>query len=232
MDKDTKFKLLLYTLELFCLRKCQLLSIELVLNILLSYELELIKRIVLVLTRKGLFYNALQFLKNIKSPSDSCEIAVALINEGYLDEAMMIFEETLKDVNNLEGLLKRETLEKIAMSLAKVGYFEKALDVANKLEEEYPQSVPNILREAAISLAVRNQLNDALKVIGEINNPRIRSAALTELAMYLAKNSQREKSLEFFDKALSAAREIKLGSYDRSWALSDIANFSGQSRLF
>ena len=103
-------------------------------------------------------------------------------------------------------------LKDIAIALAKAGQFDRAIQIAQKIEDALSRSLA--LKEIALALAKAGQFDRAIQIAQKIENLLDRSLALKEIALALAKAGQ-------FDQAIQIAQ--KIDEPWRSLALEEIA---------
>jgi serine protease Do len=123
------------------------------------------------------------------------------------------YQEAIRTVQEDHEALRSLRLKDIAVAMAEAGQFDRALQVAQKIENELDRSWA--LSEIAVAMAEAGQFDRALQVAQKIENASARSWALGGIAEALAQAGQ-------FYRALQIAQKIK-GARSLSSALAEIA---------
>jgi tetratricopeptide (TPR) repeat protein len=125
------------------------------------------------------------------------------------------YQEALQIAQKIEdGWGRSWALREIAIAVAEAGQFDRALQIAQKIDELDRSSV------LVGVLAKAGQFDRALQIAQKIEDASGRSWALSDIAIVLAKAGQ-------FDRALQIAQKIEDESI-RSWALVGVLAKAGQ----
>jgi len=139
------------------------------------------------------------------------------------------YQEAIRTVQEDHEALRSLRLKDIAVAMAKAGQFDRALQVAQKIENA--RSLSSALAEIAAAMAKAGQMEEAaqtfqlaLQVAQKIEDALDRSWALGGIAEALAQAGQ-------FDRALQVAQKIE-GAWARSEALKEIAKAMAEAGQF
>lgn len=114
-------------------------------------------------------------------------------------------------------------MEQMAMKHAGAGAFDKALELAREMDDSAPT-----LSRIALLYADDNLLAEALEIARSIEDPRLKTTALTELAARNIHQNRKAEGAELLTEATAAAKGIEF-SWDRINALVEIASLYRES---
>ncbi len=115
----------------------------------------------------------------------------------------------------------------LSIKFVKAGDFEKGIEITRTLDRETSE-VGNLvwiafrLEDKGKSYDVEALLNEALEIVQEIEEPYVKSLALSILGREYARAKEYQEANEFLAEALNAAEEIEK-SYQRVMALAAVA---------
>lgn len=115
------------------------------------------------------------------------------------DEYALQLVEAIEDYGT-----QREAMERIALQKSAKNDFAKALEIANELE--HPD---NALADIALHQAAQGDEAEAQKTIGGIDYPTAKAVALQNIALLNLQKGESEKTTEYLEKAVQAAKEIE-----------------------
>lgn len=151
------------------------------------------------------------------------EIARAYIAIAQVGQASQILSESLRQaqsVNYPNAFRKAWVLQPIAVNYAKLGEFEKAIEIAREIADNYYQS--ETLAEIAIAYARQGKLESALEIAEAIKLADKKASALAEIAAEAEKAGASDKISEILTRALQVAKTIE-DTQVQSGAISKIA---------
>jgi len=111
-------------------------------------------------------------------------------------------------------------LRGIAVAMAKAGKFDRALQVAQKIEDQLDRSWA--LKNIAETMAKAGKFDHALQVAQKIEDALVRSEAFRVIAVAMAEAGQKKRANQVLQLALQVAQKIEDAGY-RSLALENIA---------
>jgi len=137
------------------------------------------------------------------------EIAEALAEAGQKEQAQKFFEEAL-----MTAKLQKGWLRAVAEGMAKYGFLDQALTVAEEIEDDYEQRW--MLWTVAKKMAEEGRFEQALRAAEGIKLAKreseaaeLRIWALTSIAQAMARKGLEERALQVFEEAVKVAEWVK-----------------------
>jgi serine protease Do len=151
-------------------------------------------------------------------------IAQSMAKAGQTDRVLATFNMALQFSQKISDKdLQSWAMTEIAIGLARVGQFDKALQVAERIwippqfdRQSYAYA------EIAIAMARAGQYDQALQVTKKTSDASLRSYGLSSIVEAMAEAGERERALNISDQALPLAKSIK-DEKERSSALAEVA---------
>lgn len=152
------------------------------------------------------------------------KIAQSMAKAGQTDRVLATFSMALQFSQKISDKdLQSWATTEIAIGLARVGQFDKALQVAERIwippqfdRQSYAYA------EIAIAMARAGQYDQALQVIEKASDASLRTYGFSSIVEAMAVAGERERALNISDQALQAAKSIK-DEKERSSALAEVA---------
>lgn len=152
------------------------------------------------------------------------KIAQSMAKAGQTDRVLATFNIALQFSQKISDRdLQSWATTEIAIGLARVGQFDQALQVAERIwippqfdRQSYAYA------EIAIAMARAGQYDQALQVIEKASDASLRTYGFSSIVEAMAVAGERERALNISDQALQAAKSIK-DEKERSSALAEVA---------
>jgi len=138
------------------------------------------------------------------------EIAQTYVAVGQNEPVAAILSQSLEFAKAIKSPIayrKVQALQPIAVTYAKIGQYNQALQVAQLIEDT------NSYRASALSAIAKEyvkngQPEQALQIAQTLTNPPLKATTLTAIAAEYAKKGQQDKAAQLFSQALQAAESV------------------------